>query len=148
MKLVDVYSDPDAAVPLWNILLENVQPGKSMPEWTEYQVWIVSRPYKEWFLVTDCGIVKGEVHLTEENELYVHILKKWQRQGFGIFAVTSMMLRHCTEPLKVNIYKNFDACYNLFKSLGFIPVKASMQLETWRNPYSMAREPTDECDAA
>jgi RimJ/RimL family protein N-acetyltransferase len=134
MKLIDAYTDPEAADVLMQLLAErephvNIS-HKRMPTWDEHRAFIASRPYPHWY-VLDVGEDRyaGAAYLTDRNEIGIGILKRFRRRSFGRAALLELMRVHPGRRYLANIAPGNHASRELFCDLGFEIVQHTYALE-------------------
>ena len=132
MNLIDVYTVSNAVRLLYELLSER-EPGQSishkrMPTMAEHLSFVMSKPYREWFLIEVDGAYVGAVYLSKQNEVGIGIFRKHRGNGYGKQAVAMLMDRHKGERLIANINPTNIPSLNLFKSLGFRgPIQVSLE---------------------
>lgn len=103
VRLVDVYKVRDPHVFLY-LLLNERRADESishngMPSMQEHRRFILSNPYRCWYIVqNEGGLWVGAVYATERNEIGVSILREFQRQGYARAALTELMDEHGPLP--------------------------------------------------
>lgn len=123
MRLVDVYSVPDAADVLWALLAERTPQTnishREMPTVEQHHAFIASRPYEAWYLV-DVGEASyaGAVYLTKQREIGVGVLRRYAGFHFGRTAVRMLMEAHPGRVLANINPQNFTSVA-MFLDLGF-----------------------------
>jgi RimJ/RimL family protein N-acetyltransferase len=122
MRLIDVYSTPEAVDILWALLLER-EPHQSishraMPTPDQHIAFIESKPYPHWYLI-DCGDYVGATYLTHQREIGIGVLKKYQKNGYGSNAVQMLMDKHPGKFL-ANVNPRNLASIHMFMNLGAI----------------------------
>jgi RimJ/RimL family protein N-acetyltransferase len=121
MRLVDVYTHPEAEDLLWRLLMER-EPyqsisHKGMPSLTGHLAFVRSKPYPHWYLI-DCGELVGAVYLTKMREVGVGILKAFRGNGYGKYSVTQLLEKH-PGPVLANINPQNLPSIKMFLDLGF-----------------------------
>jgi RimJ/RimL family protein N-acetyltransferase len=131
MKLVDVYSAPEATDILWALLLERTPEvnisHRRMPSAAEHRNFIASRPYEAWCLI-DVGAYAGAVYLTRQREIGVSVLSRYRGQHYGLNAVRMLMQAHPGRFL-ANINPHNATSLELFRQLGFKQLQVTYALE-------------------
>lgn len=139
MNLVNVYSLTSAAGVLYRLLserpVENRISHEKMPSRDEHLVFLLSRPFRYWYLIEVNGDYVGALEVTELNEIGVAIFREHQRKGYAREALKLFLLRH--EPLPsipakrnrrwlANIAVGNEGSKEFFRKSGFKPLQ-----ETW-----------------
>ena len=125
MKLVDIYTLPRDTVLqfLWNMLRDrdpkvNIS-HKEMPTRKQHDSLVLSRPYKNWWIIMQDEQWVGNCYVTERYEIGIHLLPSFQHQGIGR-AVVHQIISICG-PMRylANIAPANVASQDFFRSLGF-----------------------------
>jgi RimJ/RimL family protein N-acetyltransferase len=134
MKLLDVYSDLDAAEPiLWQLLQERPPEAnishRKMPSWNEHLAFIAGKPYAHWYLI-DVGETDyvGAAYLTHAREIGIGILNRYQGFQYGRTAVKLLMERHpgrCLANVAPTNYKS----QQMFRDLGGKVIQFTFELK-------------------
>jgi RimJ/RimL family protein N-acetyltransferase len=131
VKLVDVYSEPEATDVLWMLLAER-EPNQNishrrMPTPEEHIAFIASRPYPHWYLI-DVGDWAGAIYLTKEREIGIGILKRHRGHGYAGNAIQMLRDKHPGKFL-ANINPKNDVSIKLFTGFGFKHKQNTYELE-------------------
>jgi RimJ/RimL family protein N-acetyltransferase len=107
IELIDVYTDSDAPVHLYDLLRERKPEAnishKEMPTFEEHISFVMSRPYAHWYLILFHGDVggtieaddyAGAIYITDQREVGIAIFKCYQGRGYGSEAVEELMKLH------------------------------------------------------
>ena len=156
LKLIDV-NEPLTGVPefLWELLRQRMNmphvniSHQKMPTMREHLEDVANHPHQAWYIIVgDDGEWVGTVYLTQRNEIGIHILPKWQRQGFARTAIKRIMELHQPLPAKpgkrvANFLANVNlenyASHELFLSMGAKPIQVT---------YALPPEEPDAVEAA
>ena len=139
MKLVSVYTTPEAVDVLYKLLQERrpetFVSHETMPTREEHEEFVASITFRYWYLLdTQHGFV-GAIEVTELNEIGVSIFKRFQNMGFGRSALALFLKTH--EPLPAvkakrnarwlaNVATENHGSKLFFRRMGFKPIQ-----ETW-----------------
>ena len=134
-RLVDVYAAKDAALFLFDLLLErnpdqNIS-HKVTPTYAAHLAFVDSHPYESWELIeTDGDGFVGSIYVTDRNEIGVFVMKKHQSKGYGSWAVREIM-RHSEQGTRLlaNINPKNSASAAMFEKLGFKLIQHTYALE-------------------
>lgn len=133
LKLVDVYSEPRAALLLWQLLCErepqmNIS-HKVMPTWEQHCDFVRSRPYQAWYLIEEIvdGFV-GAVYLTHNSEIGIFMLKSAKGKGYGKVALKELMWKHRSSRYLANIAPSNDGSISFFEKQGFRHIQNTYEL--------------------
>lgn len=133
MKLIDLYTVPDAADVLWQLLHERPPEAnishRRMPTLAQHAEFIASRPYFAWYLL-DIGEddFAGAVYLTSAREIGIGILKRFWGFGYGKMAVRLLLDKHPGKALANIAPRNFVS-QAMFADLGFRLVQHTFELQ-------------------
>ena len=134
IRLADVYRSKDAVKVLYALLAEretrvNIS-HRRMPSIRGHRAFIVSRPYKAWYLVRDLsGGPLGGVYLSRRDEIGVFIFKKFRGKGYGEEAVRLLMRKHAAvKRFLANINPKNRRSVRFFNALGFKHVQNTYEL--------------------
>lgn len=137
LHLVDVYEeDGHASVHaifwLYELLRERKShqsiSHKEFPTSGQHIGFVFSRPYLAWYIAYAEGEPVGAVYITKEREIGVHILNRYQEQGFGPHAVRLIMEKHSGKFL-ANINPENLPSIRMFERMGFKHIQNTYCLE-------------------
>ena len=94
MKLVSVYTVPNAVDTLYQLLLER-EPKQSishkvMPTLGQHTRFFQSRPYLAWYLMETADGFVGAIYLTKQREVGIFVFKDKQSSGLGQQALAQL----------------------------------------------------------
>jgi len=98
---------------------------KGMPTFDEHYTFVQSKPYEDWRIIEDGGILRGSVYLTRNREVGIHILKAYCGMGYGKEAIDFMEKKHGL-PIYANISVNNPGSMAFFDKRGYRRLQ-----ETW-----------------
>lgn len=133
MRLVDVYTVPEAADVLWSLLHERTADvnisHKRMPTLAEHEAFIASNPYFVWYLI-DVGEEDfvGAVYLTRLREIGVGVLKRYHGFQYGRSAVRMLMEQHPGKFLANVNPANYRSA-SMFRELGFKQLQVTYAIQ-------------------
>ena len=137
MKLVDVYTVPDAADVLWSLLAErgpheNISHRK-MPALAEHMEFFNSRPYAAWYLV-DVGQddYAGAAYLTRLNEIGIAIQRRFRGFGYGRMATLHLMDKHGPGRYLANVAPFNFVSQTMFADIGAKLIQYTYELQVPR----------------
>lgn len=138
MQLVDVYSSPYASDILFQLLAERPRANwishKEMPTREDHETFVVSKPFRYWYLLEIEDVVVGALEATELNEIGVAIFQRYQRLGYARQALGVFLSTH--EPLPgiaakrnyrwlANIGYENHGSQKFFRVCGFVPLQVT-----------------------
>jgi len=125
MKLVGVKTLPVDMVQqfLWNMLRDrdprvNIS-HKEMPTRKQHDSFVLSHPYKDWWIITQDEQWGGHCYVTDQNEIGIHLLPNFQHQGIGRTAIHRIISQGGSGRYLANIAPTNVASQDFFRSLGF-----------------------------
>lgn len=95
---------------------------KTMPPYAKHVDFVVSRPYKHWYIITlrhDIDYAVGSIYITHKNEIGIAIFKKYQGQGLGSEALKMISEMYPNAQLLANINPNNKRSIAFFRKHGF-----------------------------
>lgn len=100
-----VQLEEEAVDILWALLQErephqNIS-HREMPDYEEHAAFVADHPYRAWYLIKNGPVAVGSVYLTRRNEIGIFIFNKYQGQGYGSWALASL-IRRWQSSLKVS----------------------------------------------
>jgi RimJ/RimL family protein N-acetyltransferase len=141
VNFLNVYNTPTASSVLYKLLaerpVENRISHENMPTREEHMVFVLSRPFRYWYLIEVNGTPVGALEVTDLNEIGVAIFKEHQRKGYATEALKLFLLRH--DPLPAipakrnrhwlaNIATRNEASKEFFRKSGFKPLQETYVL--------------------
>ena len=140
LTLIDVYSEPDAARVLYQLLGER-EPYQSIshkatPTWEAHIKFVASRPYLGWYLIqVDDGNgshtappeIVGAIYLTKQREVGLFVFKVRQGRGHGKSALAELRRLH-PGRLLANIAPGNEASTRFFGAQGFRHIQNTFEL--------------------
>jgi RimJ/RimL family protein N-acetyltransferase len=123
VKLVDVYSSPEALRILYQLLEErspevNIS-HRELPAWESHCAFVASRPYTAWYLIDIEGTPVGAIYLSRMDEIGVFILRAHRGNGYGKRAIVMLMEHHPRKRFLANINPANVRSAAMFRDLGF-----------------------------
>lgn len=129
MKLVDVYSEPQAARILYDLLAER-EPHQNisherMPTWEQHCAFVASRPYQAWYLILDDSGTEeqpaqwiGAIYLTKRREIGLFVFKRLRGDGYGAMALKLLAAAH-PGPMLANVSPANELAAAFWQRHGF-----------------------------
>lgn len=99
IRLVDVYTQPDALEILYELLKERPAEAAishhAMPTFEQHRQFVTRRPYEAWYLLLGEGdAVLGSIYLTKAREVGIFIFQAHQRRGYAQKAIAMLREKH------------------------------------------------------
>lgn len=77
--------------------------------------------YDKWYMVlNEDDKIIGNVYITKKNMIAYHILKDFQRQGYGKESIKLLMKQNPRKKYFVTVNVNNDASIGFIKKFGFV----------------------------
>lgn len=135
MKLEDVYNTPYMHQMLFDMLKERKPEQsishKQMPSWHQHCQFVNSRPYLFWYFIRERGYIVGNIYLSRQFEIGIHILEHERGHGLATQAIQMLMEQHPFHRYLANINPANEASINLFRKLGFSgPIQMTLEKQT------------------
>ncbi|MBO9549718.1 hypothetical protein [Pseudomonas sp.] len=81
MILISVYESESAPLTLYELLKKRSTTHSishnAVPEYAEHELFVQSKPYRYWYLVTLDGTTIGSTYITENNEIGVFLIDEF-----------------------------------------------------------------------
>jgi RimJ/RimL family protein N-acetyltransferase len=91
---------------------------KEMPSYDQHLVFVASKPYKAWYLVSTDEGCAGSVYLTRQSEIGIAVFEEQRGRGYAEAAI-KMLMKYHEGPFLANINPGNWASRCLFHDLGF-----------------------------
>ncbi len=108
---------------LYEILKERTEEEsishKTMPTPTAHMNFVLSEPYRAWYIVSNHNTPIGSCYISETNEIGIAIFKKYRRQGLGTNMLEHLMKLYPNEDFLANINPKNEKSIRLFEKVGF-----------------------------
>lgn len=124
VELISVYNIEDRYGILYRLLSERTAhvniSHEEMPTLKNHMRFVDKIPYDAWYFITnEEKDIVGSIYLTENNEIGVFILKRWQRNGYATKAIKALIQQHGAGKYYANIAPDNEESKDLFTKLGF-----------------------------
>jgi RimJ/RimL family protein N-acetyltransferase len=148
MELVSIYPSPQLShlKLLYQILKERDETTsishRSMPRWDQHVAFVLSKPYKNWWIledsmegailssppeIIDVPFAVGAAYLSKQNEIGIFVMKKYQGKGYGREAVETIAAT-THGPVLANINPRNKRSIKMFEELGFKHIQNTYRL--------------------
>jgi len=102
--------------------------GNPMPKFEDSEKFVkkylfdnINHEYEKWYMVLDSqDDIIGNVYITKKNMVSYHILRKYQRQGFGEKAISLLMEENPREKYFATVNIKNTPSINFIKKFGFV----------------------------
>lgn len=124
MNFVPVDSGDPVHLALLYDLLRERKPEESishkeMPTWDEHAMFVISRPYLEWYMLKSDVHLVGATYLSKQYEIGVGVLERERGRGYGAQAIQWWIERYPEAKLFANINPQNGRSQSLFLRAGF-----------------------------
>ena len=106
---------------------------KRMPTWEEHVKFIKSKPYSKWYIIYNKTEQIGSIYLSKQNEIGIHLLKKYEKESTHIESIKKLMLLNPKIKFRVNISPKNKNYILFFKKLGFEMIQHTYELDLRTN---------------
>ena len=146
VRLTSIYEQQgvaklEAIQDLWNMLSERTPvqsiSHKAMPEYHQHVAFVNSQPYAVWYLILahhrrEFGAdleqrVVGNMYLTHQREVGIHIMNAHRGSGYGAQALQMLRARH-PGRLLANINPQNQPSIDFFTRHGGRPLQITLEL--------------------
>lgn len=139
MRLVNILREPLAVNVLYDLLKERPRNSRIshaiMPPFDAHRAFVLSRPYRYWYLIKVGREYVGDLHCTDLNEIGIFLFERFRTSGYGRQALELFIDTH--KPLHAIISKRVNrwlaniapanmGAKNFFRRMGFQRIQ-----ETW-----------------
>lgn len=91
----------------------------SMPTSQGHAKFVLSKPYREWWLIVADGEPVGAAYLSRNNEIGLFILRAHRGKGYGKEVIGKIKEEYGDCPLLANINPKNASSISLFEGAGF-----------------------------
>ncbi len=92
---------------------------KKMPSYEEHVKFILSNPYKIWYIIYLGNTKSGSIYLSKQNEIGIFILSKHQGKNIGKQALQLLMKKNPESRYLANVNPKNRKSINFFKKNKF-----------------------------
>jgi hypothetical protein len=108
--------------------LENIS-HKKVPSLREHIQFVISEPYKLWYVIKIGRFKAGSIYLTKSNEIGIHILKKYIGLGIEKKALDQLLFEDKGKEYFFNVNPKNEARICFLNSIGTIHIQNTYRLE-------------------
>lgn len=101
---------------------------KSMPTFSQHTKFILSVPYKAWYIIKWNNEKVGSIYLSKQDEIGIFIAKKFHNLGFGNVAMKLLMKKHPRKRFLANVNPKNSNSIKFFKKNGFKLIQYTFEL--------------------
>ncbi len=92
---------------------------KKMPSYEEHVKFILSNPYKIWYIIHLGNTKSGSIYLSKQNEIGIFILSKYQGKNIGKQALQLLMKKNPESCYLANVNPKNRKSINFLKKNKF-----------------------------
>ena len=101
---------------------------KKMPTFTQHEKFVLSNPYKKWYIIIQKNKKIGSVYLTEMNEIGLFLKKDAQGKGLGQKSLELLMKLNPRNRYLANISPKNKNSIRFFKKNNFKLIQYTYEL--------------------
>ena len=101
---------------------------KKMPTFGEHVKFVMSKPYKKWYIIYQKNNKIGSAYITNQNEIGIFIKKQRQRSNVGSKALDLLVELNPQSRYLANISPRNTQSINFFKKKGFKLIQYTYEL--------------------
>ena len=102
---------------------------KKMPTFAQHEKFVLSNPYKKWYIIIQKNKKIGSVYLTEMNEIGLFLKKDVQGKGFGQKSLELLMKLNPQKRYLANVSPKNKKSTQFFKKNKFKLIQHTYELE-------------------
>ena len=101
---------------------------KKMPTFKNHVKFVISKPYKKWYVIIDEKEKVGSIYLSKLNEIGIFLKKNTRKQGIGQKALKIIMEKNPEERYLANINPKNYKSIKFFKNNNFKIIQYTYEL--------------------
>ncbi len=102
---------------------------KKMPTFAQHEKFVLSNPYKKWYIIIQKNKKIGSVYLTEMNEIGLFLKKNVQGKGFGQKSLELLMKLNPQNRYLANVSPKNKKSVQFFQKNKFKLIQHTYELE-------------------
>tara|TARA_B110000014_G_scaffold229658_1_gene190695 strand:- start:200 stop:628 length:429 start_codon:yes stop_codon:yes gene_type:complete len=102
---------------------------KKMPSFRSHQKFVLSKPYKKWYIVKHSQDSIGSLYLSHQNEIGFFLKKQYNDVKTANFILKLFMKKNPQSEYFVNINPKNKKLINFYKNFGFSLLQKTFKLE-------------------
>ncbi len=106
---------------------------KKMPTYSQHVRFILSKPYKKWYIIKIKNESVGSIYLSYQDEIGIFILQKFQRLQIGKEVIKLLMEKNPRKRYLANINPKNKKSIKFFKEQNFELIQYTYELMTRNN---------------
>lgn len=103
---------------------------RAMPSVEDHEQFVASDPYAAWYIIEVEGTQAGAVYLTRNDEIGVHVARRFRHMGIARAAIDALMRMHPKPRYLANINPANERSRRLFEWLGFRQIQHTYELRS------------------
>lgn len=102
---------------------------RRMPSRSQHERFVGKLPYRYWYLIqTPSREIVGAIYLSKQNEIGIHLIRRFWGQGIGPAAIKMLMKRHPQKRFLANINPANERSRRMFEGFGFRKIQETYEL--------------------
>ena len=102
---------------------------KKMPTFAQHEKFVLSNPYKKWYIIIQKNKKIGSVYLTEMNEIGLFLKKNVQGKGFGQKSLELLIKLNPQNRYLANVNPKNKKSVQFFQKNKFKLIQHTYELE-------------------
>ena len=102
---------------------------KKMPTFLEHEQFVMSKPYRYWYVIESSKTKVGTIYLSKNNEIGIFLKKTHHGKGIGAKALKLLITKHPRKQYLANINPNNILSRDFFKKNKFKLIQHTYELE-------------------
>ena len=102
---------------------------RKMPTFEEHVEFVKSGPYAAWDVIVQDGELVGSIYITYDNEIGIHVSRKWIGAGVGSDALEAFMKKNPRNRYLANINPDNVGSIKFFERHEFKLLQLTYELE-------------------
>lgn len=109
---------------------ENIS-HKKMPTYSQHKKFVLSKPYRKWFVIVQDNQKIGAVYLTDINEIGLHLKKEYNKNTIKRQILKKIIETDGKNRYLVNISPQNEDAIKFFKSQDFRLIQYTYELKLY-----------------
>jgi len=101
---------------------------KKLPNFSKHEKFVLSKPYKKWYIIISNKKKIGSIYLTNQDEIGLFLIKEVHNRGIGSKALDMLMVKHPKKRFLANVSPLNLQSQKFFKKHGFKLIQYTYEL--------------------
>lgn len=101
---------------------------KKMPSFSNHKKFVLSKPYKKWYIILYNDKEIGSVYLSKQDEIGIFLLKNSHKQGIGTEILNQLISLNPRKRYLANVSPTNQQSQNFFKKNDFKLIQHTFEL--------------------